>query len=126
MRTSPWTTPPGTTFSSDSTVSTEAPPAPRLASSFLKPMSTPSLFFSVVSVARPSTPYTPQDRGRFPGSLDPVTVRPDRTPLPLPFHDRPAPGLPGRAPVRSAVTRGAPRRAHLRSTRAEGDAQRGR
>jgi hypothetical protein len=41
IRTSPWTTPPGTTLTSVSTVSTEAPPAPRLASSRLNPMSVP-------------------------------------------------------------------------------------
>ncbi len=41
IRTSPWTTPPGTTLTSLSTVSTEAPPAPRLASSFLNAMSLP-------------------------------------------------------------------------------------
>src|SRR5690606_36417632 len=50
MRTSPWTTPPGTTLTSCSTVSTDAPPAPRLASSFLNAMCLPfvALWLSTV------------------------------------------------------------------------------
>src|SRR5882757_6949783 len=117
IRTSPCTTPPGTTSACVSSVSTDAPPAPRLASSFLNPMtSTP------VSYARPygllcelyefrgtlcgRTTLVPCDHRTREDPAGPLVLRPPGA------RDRPRPARPHpgtrhrRRPDRTAADRG--------------------